>query len=527
MSLKPMCPIMPEDCLKRLWGKIPRHILITFFAACLWGLFAHLYVFTDKILNLDDIGALFGTEYGIASGRWLLPFFTALDGPFSAPWLIGAISLFLLAVAACLVVSIMRIKNPLSCILTAALLVAFPAVTSTMAYMFSADTYFLALALACFAAYVTQKYRWGFLPGAVAITLSMGIYQSYFSVAALLLVGVLFLDTLDGKDSFRVLFLRGLRFVATLGAGIAAYMVVVQITTRSVALVDYMGISDMGKLSLTDLPRLISNAYLAHWGFFIQSDTAAHFPFMKYIFLLVGLAAVLLLFFILRRRKLKGLQLLLLALLAAVYPLACNLVYVMAPSAPVHILMLYGMAGTLLVPLVLAEYYAKLQHSVGEAQSPTAALGALCCWVVMAAMALTAYGYVVFSNHIYLKAELTYEHVYAYSNRLLSAIERAEGYDVNVPIVLVGQALEDVRYPATPELDAFTLTGVDDATEMINSYSYAYILRRYLGAPNIIYGGDSTVPSKFETMDEVALMPSYPSPDGIRLIDGHLVVKLG
>lgn len=524
MSLSTKRLMSPEECLNALWAKIPQHIRTTFFSALVWGLLAHLYMFTKKLLNHDDIGDLFYSNYGTPSGRWFLPTLFQLDGNFSAPWLLGVLSLVMIAVAACFVVSTMRLKRPLSCILTAGIMVTYPTVTATMAYMFTADAYFCCLALACFAAYITNKYRFGFLAGIAAIALSMGVYQSYFGVAAVLMVGILILETLDGAAPVQKLVLKGVRFVATLGAGMAVYMVMVKITTRSVELVDYMGISSMGRLSLSDLPRQIVKAYLEYGNIFIQNKFAAHFSFLNVLFLLTGLATLCLAVVIIRRRKLTVPHLILLVLLAAVYPLAGNIVYVMVPNAPIHTLMLYGTCTILLAPLALAGYCADL--FAGEAPNGGAALRALCCWVIAVTMGLTAYSYTIFSNEAYLKMDLTYEQTYSFSTRLLRAVEGADGYTPDLPIVLVGRALENGGTPATPELDRIALTGVFSMNDMVNSYTYGHYLRRFHGVRNTVFSSDTPIAQQFGEREDVAALPDYPNSDSIRVLDGYLVVKL-
>ena len=92
---------MPDAWFKRLADRVPKHTRVTFLSACVFGFLTHMFVFTNKLPNHDYIGHLFSDTYGTASGRWLLPYVLQLDGDFSLPWLIGALSIMLSAVAAC------------------------------------------------------------------------------------------------------------------------------------------------------------------------------------------------------------------------------------------------------------------------------------------------------------------------------------------------------------------------------------------------------------------------------------------
>lgn len=347
----------PEAWLSELWNRIPSYIRLTFASSVILGLATHLYVFTNKFTNHDDLDQMFFASYGTPSGRWLLPFALRLDGEFSMPWLIGILSILCLAGVACFTVSILRIRRPFGCVAASAIVTAFPTVASTFAYMFTAYAYFLALLLAAFGAYAAVRWGWpGSALGTVAITLSLGIYQSYFPVAAVLMVGALLLETLDGNRSFKELLLRGLRFVATLIAPMAAYLVVVRFTTMDIGLTDYHGISDMGQISLKDLPTLVYKGYEKCLSFFLKNDLGWHFSFLKYGFAAIVLCCVVLGVLLLRKRRLDPARIALAVVLVAVYPLAASLIYVMVPSGYVHGVMIYGFAYLLLLPIALADY---------------------------------------------------------------------------------------------------------------------------------------------------------------------------
>ena len=181
-------------------------------------------------------------------------------------------------------------------------MVTFPAVTATFSYMFTSSAYFLALALACLAALVTVRRRLGFIAGALLTALSLGIYQSYISAAASLMTGALILQTLDG-DKYKKLLISALKYAAALGAGIAIYFVLVKITSRSTGLVDYMGISDMGRLDVRALPSQLAEAYKSYFDFFLRNNIGAHFGFLRYMFALTFLSTIFLAVYALRVGK--------------------------------------------------------------------------------------------------------------------------------------------------------------------------------------------------------------------------------
>lgn len=512
----------PEGVFLRLYRKLPGHILLTFVSALAFGLVTHLYMLTNKLPNHDDIGHLFGSHYGAASGRWLLPFVLKLHGSFSLPWLIGLLALVFLGLAACLTVSVLRIRRPLGCILTAVLMVSFPSVAATFAYMFSADAYFLSLLLACLAGFLACKFRWGWVFAILPLTLSMGIYQSYFGVAAVLMVGALIFETLDGKLPLPRLILRALGFVISLGVSMGLYLTISKLASRATGLVDYMGISSMGKLPVAQLPALLFRTYEQYSVFFLQNQSTAHAFFMKYLFALTALATLYLVVSILRQRKLKPLSVLFLLLLFLAYPLAGGLIVLMAPETSAHLLMLYGLLYILLLPLALMEYAHPRTEKTGGFHRLALAASS---WLVVLALSASAYCYAVYSNEAYLKMQLSYEQTVSFSTRLISAIEQTEGYSPGMPIVLVGTSEEHAA--KAPELNQISMTGALNMNALINSYTNGLFFQRYLGISNEVFNYDTGIAQEFDDFYEVIEMPIYPTRGSIRVIDGYAVVRLG
>lgn len=513
----------PSNCVGKAITRIPRYVWVTFVSSCVLGFAVHGYMFANKLPNHDDIGHLFSSGYGVASGRWLLPHILELDGTLSMPWLIGVLSIALLAVSACFVVSVLRIKSSLNCILTAAVMVSFPTVAATFTYMFSADAYFLALLLACFAAYITNRYKFGYAGGMASIALSLGIYQSYIGFAAVLFVGILLLDALDGEIPVGKILLKGAKFLATLLFGVLLYYLIVKLTTRETELVSYMGISSMGKISISNLPDRIIGAYKELYCFYIKNGSAAHFSFMPYLLILAAVAGIYIVLLNIKTRHSSYKYTALIIVLAALYPLAGNAIFILAPDATVHLLMLYGMSGILLAAIAVSEYYSVL-HCGGKIRL---ILGCTACWIIAVTVALSAYGYAVYSNQAYLKMDLCYRQAYSFSTRLLGAIESEDGYDVDKPVILVGTAGGSASVEPLTELDEIGMMGVMDMQDILNCYTYDRFLRYYLGASNVIYLSQTETAKDIENEDAVKNMPTYPSDGSIMVTDEFIIVKMG
>lgn len=511
----------PDALAKELWDRVPREIRLTFSASVLLGLAVHLYMFANKLPNHDDISHLFSMDYGTASGRWLLPVLAALDGPFSTPWLLGLLSLLSLAGTVCFTVSLFRIRRPLACVVTAAVMVSFPTVTGTFAYMFTSAPYFFSLMLASAGAYLAVRCRRGTVLGAAAIVLSMGVYQSYFEVAAVLMVGALLLETLDGERTFGDLIRRGLRLLAVLAAAMAVYLLAVRLTTLRAPLVDYMGISSMGELSLREIPRLVLQSYWKYASVFLLDKDHFHFGFLPWAFVLSALCCAALGRLVLRERRLGPARTALALLLALAYPLAGDLIYVMVPGGNIHVLMIYGLCYILIAPIALTEYAERCLPGTSAQSVQTAAR-----WVVLVTMTLTAYSYAVTANSAYLKMDLGLRQCTSYSTRLLDKIESCEGYRQGMPVVLLGSTTREAALSPTPELDRVQIGGVFDLSGLRITYTYGWFLRRYLGFTGEVHLGRSEQAKALARLPSVQDMPLYPEAGSIQVVDGTVVVKL-
>ena len=504
------------EAAEALLHRVPKHLRFTFAAALALGLLTHGYAFLNKFTNHDDLNQMFYADYGVASGRWLLPAVLRLDGDVSMPWIIGVLSLICLALTACLTVELLRIRSPLGCCLTAALLVSFPAVTATFGYMFTASGYFFSLLTAALAAYAACRRGWrGSVLGAVLLTLSMGIYQAYLPGAAVLMVGSLLLETLEGKGSPRRLLGKGLRLALTLGAGVGAYLLMVRLTAGD-GLTDYEGIADMGRVSLSQVPRLVYYALRKYWYFFWKNDWGCHFPFLRWGFLLAALGTLMLLGALLyRKRPGKGRTLLALGL-TALYPLAGTFIYVMVPNGYVHIHMLYPMVYILLLPLALLEYAAPGKGVLHRVMS----------WVLALTLGLTAYSYWLTDNNAYLKADFAFRQCAAWSDRLVMRIEDAPGYEPGMKVVLLGSNEREEALSPTPELNLSRLVGIFDLGDLRTFFTYRHFLRYFLAFTDPVYTGDSETAALFAQKPEVLAMPQYPRQGSVKVVEGAVVVKL-
>lgn len=509
-----------QKVLSGLSGQnVPRHLRVTFFAALLTGLLTHLYMLVNKLPNHDDIGHLFGCSYGAESGRWLLPLVLNVSGAFSTPWLNGLLAVCWLAAAACFTVELFRIRRTAFCILAAAMMVTFPSVTATMTYMFTADGYFFALALACAAAYCAVRFRYGAVCAIPLLVASMAIYQSYFAVAAALCVGALMLEALDGEPP-KTLLLRCLKLFLTLLGGMLCYLLSVRISAHWVELTGYKGIRELGHVSLRSLPGLIADAYDRYIDFFVRTGMPFHSALLRAAYPVCAAGALCLLIQSGLRRRLRAGSWLLLAGLAAAFPLAANVVTVMAPGQTPHLLMIYGMCLLPVFSLAAAEI-----PEITDWRPASAVLSRMCAGVAALTVAFGSFSYAVAANQAYLKLDIASRELASVSARLLAAVEQADGAYGGIQVVFAGHPSSMLYGDPAPELSAFEMLGVLSVQDYLDAYSYPAYLKAYHAFTGEIHTIESEKTKKLMQRADVQAMPAYPSDGSVRVIGDCVVVR--
>lgn len=102
--------------------KIKIQYKVTFLSTIIFGILSQGMGIFNKFSYSDDIGDLFTLGATITSGRWMLEViyrFEKLifgDGTYSMPVINGFMSIFYIGIAACLIVSLLNIKNNNTCI---------------------------------------------------------------------------------------------------------------------------------------------------------------------------------------------------------------------------------------------------------------------------------------------------------------------------------------------------------------------------------------------------------------------------
>jgi len=503
----------PTETWNCIWKRCKGEWKLAFLSTFLTGMLIHMPIMLRDIPNHDGLASMYFDQNMITSGRWFLSVACGVSSYYTLPWLIGLLAMVYLGIASALLVEFLEVRQSWAVAVIGGLLAAFPSLASTFAYVFTMDGYMLAVLLAVLAVLLTKKYRLGFLPGALCLAFSLGIYQSYLPFAVLLsMYGIYMIGASEGSVWEKVK--KGLGYVGLGGLGVASYYVILQLLLRvqGKELASYQGINGMGSVPGAGLSETVPRMYRDFLAFTLKGNVFMNNLFAWGAMVLLGVCTLAVLFFLFRQKKWwKSFWFFaIIAVTAVGLPVAMNLILIISPDVTYHLLMRYQWV---LLPVCMVAAISR--HSK---RLPWAA------WLGLIAGLVLTFNYGVMDQIAYSNLEKKYEKTYAYCIRLLDRIEQTEGYYQGIPIAMIG-VVGDESYPVTDLTGEVTagMIGMGGDSLLYTGANYQAFMQNYLGATlNIL------PPEAMEEMyysEAYREMESFPGADSIRVIDGVMYIK--
>lgn len=508
---------------RNVWEKYKKQLFFAMAATFFWGLLAHAYCFFNGNFSHDSLNelhsAIFGNNLRLVSGRYFVPLYRdLLRSDVTLPWLIGVLALFWNGLAVFLTTRIFRMENKKLIFLTGGIFITNITVSATAAtYIHDLDCFMFSLLCAVTAVWLWQEWKWGWLPGAVMLTVSLGMYQSFLFAGVVLVMMRCIFWLLEG-EKFAPVFCRGLKAIGMILLGGIGYWVGLKISGRisGIALSsgDYNSLDLMQGITFKTILPLIAQAYrdcLSRLWNAYSTYPAILVKAMTAVLALVSLTAL-----VLGLKKLGWKERLLLVVLVALLPLGANMIYVLTIGAS-HDLMVFAIWLLWLFALLLSDGMCRNgKHRAFRWQK----------WLAMLMVAVLLYGNVQFANGMYLKKDLEQDAYLSLMTRVVDRMEQCEGYiPGETPVVFVG--VFEYLNPVMPGFkDYWNVTGMTSpdvitAPEISRFQAYFdYILN----VPVLLaddYRWYGTIYS-----EETASMPTFPAAGSVAMQDGVLVVKL-
>ncbi|MCM1100292.1 MAG: glucosyltransferase domain-containing protein [Clostridium sp.] len=506
----------PAQVMTGWLGRVKKEHRTAFVSAFVMGLLIHMPALLSDIPNHDGLSSMYFDQNMITSGRWFLMVACGFSSFYTIPWVIGLLGLLFLSCAAVALTDFLELKDAPAIVSVSGLLVSFPALASTFAYVFTMDGYMLALCLAVAAVACTKNWKKGFIPGAVCLAFSMGIYQAYLPFAILLCmygVAMVFMDGGSLWERCRA----ALRYLYMGLLGVALYYVILQVLLliQGKELASYQGIDGLGTGAAGWDWDGIAHIYRDFVGFSLKGNVVFHGPLSFAACALLLCAALLAVCRLALRRKWWKCPgfFAIMAVMAVAAPFATNVILLISPELTYHLLMRYQWVVWLILAVALVSRFA------GED-----AKGNLLQWVGLGAALVLVFHYAVTDNIGYSNLQRKYEKTYAYCARLLDRIEQTEGYYQGIPIAMVGVVGDD-PYPVTDITLPVTsnMIGLNGDFLLYTGENYRIFMQNYLGATlNIM-----TV----EEMGDIYYSPEYigmesfPAESSVKIVDGIMYIK--
>ena len=543
------------------------NIVIPFLTTIVVGLLTHLPVMVNDFPNSDAMTNFYFDQNMVTSGRWFLTVACGITSYFDLKWINAVLSVVYLAVAAVLLVAIFEVKDKIAMGLIGALLVTFPAVTATFAYMYTADGYYMGFALAVLAVFLTKQFKKpGWIFGGIALSFSLGIYQAYLAATILLCLFDIILACAKNRDIRETLTL-GLRYLGMGVLGGISYYVILKICLllQHKQMDTYQGLDHMGKISVSELPQQISAIYHDFAAFALKGNIFFQNYFSLAAAVVLCVVAICALIAILVRSKAyrKWNLILLILVCAALIPLGTNIVLLMSSDAYYHLLMRMQWALFPVMAVVLAQCAIKSMEgdrteTVSESEEKTSEskektseskekasenkdkseerkeksvrirIGIFpltLSLLATVASILLIWQFVLEDNIAYFNMRERYEKTYAYCLRLIDRMEQTDGYYTGMPVAMIG-VVDEEKYPVTDITGDVTnhISGTTGDILVYKGEQYFYFMKNYMGFTfNIILDGDRIV--EIAESKEYEEMDSFPAKDSVKIVKGVMYIK--
>lgn len=518
-----------EQLMRSVWQKIAKkEYAYPFWTALIVGFLTHMPVLVNKFPNSDAMANFYADQNMITSGRWFLSVVCGISSFYDLNWVIGVLSVFYLALAAVMLCEFFELKSMVNRMLTAALLVTFPAVCATFAYMYTMDGYMIGLILSVLAAYLARKGKGGIAAGAICLGLSLGIYQAYLAVTILLCIFDLIKDCLYGRK-IAALWNRGFRYLLMGVSGGAFYMAALKILLAASAkeLDTYQGINEMGSVHLAALPSMLFGALKDFAAFAVKGNIFINngFSLVAVVLLSVVALAAALFCYVKAGDKKRWYHLVIIGGFCLLIPFATNVILLFSAEAYYHLLMRMQWVLFPVFAVVLADLCSEAAQKKAEnAAKKKCGIPFVTAMLTTLSVMVLSYTFAVADNIAYFNMNERYERTYAYCLRLLDRMEETPGYEPGMPVAMIG-VIDESKYPNTDITEPVTarISGSGGSTLLYKGEQYAAFMKHYMNVSFEVIEGDELV--KIYNSDEYRSMDSFPALNSMQVVDGILYVK--
>lgn len=511
------------DYLKK---KIPaqeqKKLLLCMISTFIFGLAADAYGLLNNIFSHDSLNALYAgsTENlaKISAGRFLVPVLRLFRGPVALPWLIGLIAFVFIGLSVYVIVKIFDVNSKPAMVLIAGIMVTNTTVTAVAAtYVHELDLDMFALLLSCLAAYLWKKSTKikELIPVGLLLITAIAIYQSYVELTVTLMIMVLLLDAIEGKE-VKGIFIKGVRGAVTSAVATGIYFAL-NTLVRVIIKVDATKNIDFTKEYEKSFILRLRSAVVDIIASYVSPSTVYPAIIMGALSCAMFLGILICIVMMWKKNKLSKGNIFMTVLLTAMIPVGMNFLAPLSHEG-VHDVMKFSFWMFLVLAVVLLfRYVNRLENDNRRKFVKVFSL-------IMASVIL--WNNILVANTVHLKKVLEHDVTLVTLERVIDDLEARDDYEIGkTEIAFSGYPQIHQIYPGFERVSRmtgaeFTMSiGVVNYKDYYNSYNNYF--RYYFNYPIVISNTDYSKDPRVEAM------PTFPEEGYIQKLDGKLVVNLG
>ncbi len=477
-----------------------------------FALAAHLYRWSNSLFNHDSLLIIQNDhDWQVSLGRFLIPVYVGVRGELTVPIIIGILAMFYLGISVFLMADLLDIHKLINKVMLGGILATYATVVHSFAtFLPWADVYMLSLLFAVLAVRIYFRYgRKGIIPAAVLTVVSLGLYPAYFAVSLSLVILRLIKQSLTDVSPADVLS-KGIGALVFMVAGGVTYLTLWHFSLDQLGLAAAQTANSIGNIyqfQIKEIPDMVVRAYhiTAHRWLFpdtFHAETVTVCNILLLVFSVCAFTGIVV------KKGIKKVW--------PVFPMILIL-----PLCMSSVGVIAGFLSNTMTFSFSLLYWASvmvLELSADEKISETWLKLNKLTPVLLLSVILSN---IVYANQMYLKKDLEAQSTLAAVNRLVYRMESVEGFiPGETTVLLIGDmnyssVLGDREFPDYLGRNEFGPTYYE-AYENYFKYILAYPVN--LGSQDMIY--------EYMQREDVINMPSYPSQECCRMIEGVLVVKM-
>lgn len=488
---------------------------ISLLLSILVGLVSYILIIAYRVAYPDTI--IEGLTYYINAtwaiegcGRWFLPIINIISGNIIMPLFVILFYISAMWLSSILIAKTWNITKTSIIVIIAVAMTVTPATISQLVATYMGICFATAGLLSSLFVYLcfNEKHIISWLLAICCVVLMLASYQSYVSYIACLTIMTVYIKLENNHNRE-----TAISFVKVLACGIIGCILYMISNKVILAVFNLESTTRLASFSFIDifanLPSKIIEMYKTYFNYY--NDYIMQRRIM-YIVLFT-----LLIFYIVNNLFNKNISIFnksIKLLCILLIPLSSNLIGIITPNNPITVLMTYQ--NILVIPFTL---YLISTLNIKILTTITIFISTLICWT-----------HVVSANATYQSYKLSYDYVNNQYSQVIYDIEHYDGYKLNETPVIIAGYFEDTVLRENIRTYGYAVGLFDDLVfwkdDAISTTfnRHRYILN-YFGLDFIDF--DYKEYAKIIDTDEFKQMPIWPKSEGIKIINGYLVVKIG